>query len=68
MPNPTTDWVNVHAANAPQHMALYDAKGTLLAQYEAGTAQIDMRGYSQGIYYVGVVTKEKSSYIKIVKK
>jgi photosystem II stability/assembly factor-like uncharacterized protein len=68
-PNPTTGTINFSGLEEAK-VTVYSALGYILGTYKDVSTQtkIDLSGYSEGIYFVQVETKEATSSFKILKK
>lgn len=71
-PNPTTDVLNIHFTNTVSNakIFIYDTTGKIIYSNEienTNTNQIDISTLSNGIYFVKIVTGEKSETKKIIK-
>lgn len=69
-PNPTKDFINVKANNLINSVCIYDVQGRALSTYtvENTDAQVDISGYSNGVYFLKVITNDGEQTVRIVKE
>jgi hypothetical protein len=76
-PNPATSTINVHFNDNSNDndnsnmkmMQLLDVQGRVLTTQEVAgiSATFDVSGYDNGVYFIKITTKNKSSFTKIIK-
>ena len=67
-PNPTNDIVNIYD-DSIRNVRIYSITGNLLLEesVNCNKLEIDMRGFSQGLYLIQVVTETETKVYKVVR-
>ncbi len=68
-PNPTNGIVNIHAINNIDGVEVYDIQGRILQRNAVGAAayQLDLSSRQSGVYFLKVLSDNKSVILKTVK-
>ncbi|MEI6753956.1 MAG: LamG-like jellyroll fold domain-containing protein [Paludibacter sp.] len=66
-PNPANDFITIRGATNAR-VAIYDLKGRMLLNVQAGSNQIDIRSLAKGIYVLKVQSEDKHVVGKLVKE
>lgn len=70
VPNPATDWVELHGLNSatPASIAVFDILGKKVAAYDAIDLRIPLQGLTSGMYFIEVRSSTKRSVLKLLKQ
>lgn len=69
-PNPVNDVLTINAAETIEKIVIHDINGRLIMDSPSGnkTSKVYMQNYPSGIYFIQIITAEKTGNIKIVKQ
>ncbi|MDA3881149.1 MAG: BACON domain-containing carbohydrate-binding protein [Prolixibacteraceae bacterium] len=66
-PNPTDLWLNIKNISDEAWIAVYDMQGRICIEERLGTKQINVSELKNGFYFVKVIDKNNTTYLKMIK-